>query len=59
MSLTEWENFVYGACLDVDWKKFGKRLDEIAKVFEKGKKIHLIGEGVDLKFSNTGKNCVS
>ena len=59
MSLTEWENFVYTACLDVDWKKFGKRLDKISGVFEKGKKIHLIGEGVDLKFSIEGKNCAS
>jgi aminopeptidase len=59
MSFTEWENFVYDACLGVDWKKFGKRLDKISKVFEKAKNVHLIGEGVDLKFSIKGKNCVA
>ncbi len=58
MSLTEYENFVYGACL-VDWKEEGKRLEKISKVFEKGKEVHLIGEGVDLKFSIKGKNCIA
>jgi aminopeptidase len=59
MSLTEWENFVYGTCLGIDWKKFGKRLDKIAKTFEKGKKVHLVGEGVHLNFSIKGKNAVA
>jgi len=56
MSLTEYENFVYNACLQ-DWKKLGKRLDKINNVFEKGKKVHLIGDGVDLRLSIAGKNC--
>lgn len=56
MSATEYENFVYDACLQ-DWKKLGKRLVKIAKIFEKGKNVHLIGEGVDLKFSIKDKNC--
>jgi len=59
MSMTEWENFVYNSCLGIDWKKFGKRLDKISKTFEKGKRVHLVGEGVDLKFSIEGKNCVA
>ena len=58
MSLTEYENFVYGACL-INWKEFGKRLDKIKNIFEKGKNVHLIGENVDLKFSIKGKNCVA
>ena len=58
MSLTEYENFVYGACLQ-DWKKLGKRIDKISKKFEGGKNVHLIGDGVDLKFSIVGKNCVA
>jgi len=58
MSLSEYENFVYHACLQ-DWKKLGKKIDKITKKFEKGKRVHLIGEGVDLKFSITGKNCIS
>lgn len=58
MSLTEYENFVYSSCL-IDWKKFGKRLDKISKIFEKGNEVWLVGEGVDLKFSVKGKNCVA
>jgi len=58
MSLTEYENFVYGACL-LDWKKLGKRIDKLSKRFERGKEVHLIGEGVDLKFSIAGKNSVA
>jgi len=58
MSLTEYENFVYNACLQ-DWKKLGKQIDRIKSTFEKGKNVHLIGEGVDLKFSIKGKNCVA
>ena len=58
MSLTEYENFVYNACL-IDWKNFGKRLDRINNVFERGKEVWLKGEGVDLKFSIKGKNSVT
>ncbi len=58
MSLSDYENFVYNACL-IDWKKFGKRLDKISKIFEKGSKVWLKGEGVDLKFLIKGKNCVA
>jgi aminopeptidase len=58
MSLNEYENFVFSACL-IDWKKFGKRLDKIKGVFEKARKVHLIGNGVDLRFSIDGKNCIA
>lgn len=57
MSLTEYENFVYSACLQ-DWKKLGKFMDKISKRFERGKNVHLIGKNVDLKFSIKGKNCI-
>ncbi len=55
MSLTEWENYVYKACL-IDWKKFSKKLKKINKKFEKGRKVELKGRGVDLTFSIAGKN---
>jgi aminopeptidase len=58
MSLNEYENFVYNACL-VDWKKLSKRIKKIGNIFQKGKKVHLIGENVDLKFSIEGKNAIS
>lgn len=58
MSLGEYENFFYGACLQ-DWKKLGKRLDKINSVFENGSEVWLKGEGVDLKFSIKDKNSVA
>lgn len=57
MDLTDYENFVYDACLQ-DWKKLGKIMNKIAKKFEGGKEVHLIGENVDLRFSIEGKNVV-
>ena len=53
MSMTDYENFVYGACLQ-DWNKIGKKMNRILKKFQKGKSVHLIGEGVDLKFDIHG-----
>ena len=58
MSLTDYENFVFGACLQ-DWKKIGKQMNKILKQFRKGKSIHLIGEGVDLKFNIHGDKAIS
>jgi len=58
MSLNEYENFVYSACL-INWKIFGKRLNKINRIFVKGKNVWLKWEGVDLKFSIKGKNSVA
>jgi len=58
MSLTEYENFVYGACLQ-DWKKIGKHMNKILAKFHKGKSVHLIGEGVDLKFNIHGDKAMT
>jgi len=57
MDLVEYENFVFGACLQ-DWNKLSKKMNKIAKKFEKSKEVHLIGENVDVKFSINGKNVV-
>ncbi len=56
MSFNEYENFVYSACLR-DWKKLAKKMNKIAKKFERGQNVHLIGENIDLKFSIKNKNC--
>jgi len=58
MSLTDYENFVYGACLQ-DWKKLGKKIDKILDIFKKGKNVHLIGENVDLRFVIHGDKAVA
>jgi len=49
MSLTDYENFVYSACLQ-DWGKIGRFMEKVKSKFKKGSRIHLRGEGVDLKF---------
>jgi aminopeptidase len=54
MSLTEYEDFVYSACLQ-DWKKIGKFMEKTRTKFKEGSLVHLIGEGVDLKFNVHGK----
>lgn len=53
MSLVDYENFVYAICLQ-DWKKLGKKIDKILKKFKRGRKVHLIGEDVDLRFEIHG-----
>jgi len=58
MSLADYEKFVYAACLQ-DWDKLGKEIDKILKIFKKGKKVHLIGKNVDLKFKIHGDRAVA
>lgn len=58
MSLTEYEHFVYGACL-LDWKELEKQMNKILKKFKEGSKVHLIGKNVDLKFQVHGKLAVA
>jgi aminopeptidase len=58
MSLTEYENFVYGACLQ-NWKKLFKQIHKLRKTFEQASNVYLIGKNVDLKFSIKEKNCVA
>ncbi len=57
MSLTNWEDLVYSACL-TDWKKFSEKLKKLNKKFEKGKEVLLKGKNVDLNFSINGRNSV-
>ena len=58
MSLEEYEDFVFGACLQ-DWAKLGKEIDKVLDVFKKAKEVHLIGEGVDLKMKIHGDKALA
>ena len=58
MSLHEYENFVFNACLQ-DWKKIGKQMDKILNKFKEGSKVHLLGPGIDLKMQVHGKKAVA
>jgi aminopeptidase len=57
MSFDEWKDFVFSTCL-IDWKEFSKKLSKVNDLFHKGEEVHLLGEGVDLKFSIKDKNSV-
>ena len=54
MSLSEYEDFVFGACLQ-DWEKLGKEISKALKKFQKGKSVYLLGKNVDLKFDIHGE----
>jgi aminopeptidase len=56
MSFTDWENFIYKACL-ADWKKIKIKLEKIKSFFKENSSVHLIGENVDLKMKVHGKLC--
>ncbi len=58
MDSVEYENFVYAACLQ-DWEKLSKRINRILAKFKKAKKVHLIGNGIDLKFEIRGEKAVA
>lgn len=58
MDLVEYEKFVFEACLQ-DWKSLGKKMDKILEKLKKGKRIHLIGENVDLKFLIHGEKAIA
>jgi len=58
MSLREYEDFVFNACLQ-DWNKFGKLLDKVLKKFKNGSEVWLVGDGVDLKMKVHGEKAVA
>lgn len=58
MSLSDYETFVFNACLQ-DWNKIGKHMDKILEKFKRGKKVHLIGENVDLKMEIHGSKAAA
>ena len=65
MSLTEYENFVYSACLVdkrdpvAEWKKVSKNHDKMIKVLDKVEKLEFYGEDTDLKMSVKGRKWIN
>mgnify|MGYP006300634899 CR=1 FL=1 len=54
MSLDEFEDFVYKACL-VDWKKEARRQEKMMKLLEKTEKVKIIHKDTFITFSIKGK----
>ena len=65
MSLREFEDFVYDACLvhDADpigaWKKISKRQKRVVDVLNKARQIHVTGPDTDLKLKVTGRKWIN
>ncbi len=54
MSLVEYEDFVYGACIQ-DWKKIGRKMEKLRRVLQKAEEIRVVGKDTDISFSNKGR----
>lgn len=65
MSLEEYEDFVYGACMpDLNdpigyWKRFSEKQDRLIQWLEGKKKVHLIAKGTDLHLSIEGRKFIN
>ena len=57
MSMEAFENFFYKVCTKVDWAKASKAMDPVVEYMKKTDRVHIIGNGTDLKFSIKGINC--
>jgi len=54
MSLEEFEDFVYNACLQ-DWKKEEKKQEKLKRIIDKGKHVRIVADDTDLSFSIKGR----
>lgn len=54
MSLDEFEDFVYDACIK-DWAKESKKQNRLKKMLDKGKQVRITAEDTDLTFSIKGR----
>ena len=57
MSLAEYEDFLYQACLQ-DWAKKKKEMERIARIFEKGDLVEIRGKDTELKLRIKGRKFV-
>lgn len=59
MSLSEYEDFVFSAINDVDWKKLGKEQEKLAKRVNKTGKVHIVGPQTDLRLIIKGRHAIN
>jgi len=65
MSLTEYEDFVYGACMpDLKdpvgyWTRISKQQERIVNWLKGKKNVHLVGKGTDLRLSIEGRTFIN
>jgi aminopeptidase len=54
MSLTDYEEFIYGAVL-LDWDAEAEKMRRIAEVFDGADEVRIVGDGTDLTLSLAGR----
>jgi aminopeptidase len=54
MSLSDFEDFLYGACL-LDWDAEAERMAGIKERFDQASEVRIVGAGTDLKLSLAGR----
>jgi aminopeptidase len=65
MSLREFEDFVYDACLVHEpdpitaWKKISRKQQRLADWLNKGRRIHVVGPDTDLKLNVAGRKWIN
>ncbi len=57
MSLSEYEDFLFGACL-VDWKKMARELKKLKTLMERTERVRIVGKNTDLTFSIKGRKAI-
>jgi aminopeptidase len=55
MSLREFEDFLYGACL-LDWEAERERMSRYARRFDEAEEVRLVAEDTDLRIGIVGRN---
>ncbi len=56
MSLTEYEDFVFSAIVNVDWKKKYKEQQMIAKLLGSAKEVRIIGKNTNIVLGKEGRS---
>lgn len=59
LSLAEFEDFVYGSILNVDWREKFKEQENLVRLFNKGKEIRIRGEDTDLTLRVDGRKFIN
>lgn len=57
MSLTAYEDFLYGACL-LDWDEEGRKMRHLADRFDQATEVRILAEGTDLRIGLQGRKAM-
>ena len=55
MTLEQFEDFVFGACL-IDWDEQGRKMQRIADRFDAADEVRIVGAETDIRFSLAGRH---